>query len=156
MWGWVEDAWDAVTDAAGAVWHFGKGIVNFGWQGAWWLVNTFVGLLEVLGTFLGIMFWKQIRVQGVVLLDEKRLPVADPEDMQEVLDLAKDVFAEQAKVRLISPVGRVTYVPEAAPTDVLEPGCDAEILGAQFTNVGDGSAGISGAGLVAYLGTGPQ
>ena len=82
------------------------------------------------------MPWKRIRVQGVVLLDEKREPVADPADVQKVLDLARDVFADQVKVRLSSPFRRVTVIPEAAPPDVLEVGCDADIWGAQFTGVG--------------------
>jgi hypothetical protein len=129
MWGWIKDA-------ASAVWNGVRGLGNLAWQGLWWLVNTVIGLLDGLLTLLGIMPWKKIRVQGVVLLDEKREPVADRDDVQEVLDLAKEVFAEEIKVRLSSPARHVTYVPEAAPSKVLEVGCDASIWGAQFTGVG--------------------
>jgi len=56
--------------------------------------------------------------------------------VQEVLDLAKDVFAEEVKIRLTIPAGHVTYVPDATPTYVLDVGCDGGIWGAQFTRVG--------------------
>ena len=94
---------DWIGDAASAVWNGVRGIVSSVWQGFWWLVNSFLDLFDGLLTLLGIMPWKRIRVQGVVLLDEKREPVAERDDAQAVLDLAKEVFAKEVKVRLSSP-----------------------------------------------------
>lgn len=125
MFGWLDDAWDFVKGAASSI-----------WQSIKWLVNFVFGLPDFILTLLGIMPWKKIRVQGMILLDEKRVPVADREAVQAVIDLAAEVFADEMHVRLRSPLGNVALVPEAAPSEVLEVGCDADIWGAQFTGVG--------------------
>lgn len=129
MWGWIKGA-------ASAAWNFVKGIGSSLWQTIKWLVHSIIGLIDFILTLLGIMPWKKIRVQAVILLDEKRQPVASREDVQAVVDLAADVFADQMHVRLSMPDGHVTLIPEAAPSNVLEVGCDADIWGAQFTSVG--------------------
>jgi hypothetical protein len=93
MRGWIKDAASAGLERC-------DGTRQSRVAGLWWLVNTVVGLLDGLLTLLGIMPWKKIRVQGVVLLDEKREPVADRDDGQEVLDLAKESWLRtKANVR---------------------------------------------------------
>jgi hypothetical protein len=129
MWGWL-------TSATGAVWNFGRGAVSSLLQGSKWLANTLFGIGEYILTIFGIMPWKKLRVQAVVLLDEKRLPVADRDEVQKAVDLAAEVFAREMHVRLSSPYGHVVLNPEAAPSNVLEVGCNADIWGAQFTGVG--------------------
>lgn len=128
MWGWVKRA-------ARAVGNFVRGVASSLVQTVKWLGNTLLGLGDFVLTLLGIMPWKKIRVQAVVLL-EGRQPVADRDDVQKVVDLAAQVFAQELKVRLIQPFRRVTLEPESAPADALEVGCDAAIWGAQFTSAG--------------------
>jgi hypothetical protein len=129
MWGWIKST-------AGAVWDFVKGVGSSIWQSIKWLLNFVFGLPDFILTLLGIMPWKKVRVQGMILLDEKRQPVATREAVEAVIDLAEEVFADQMHVRLVRPFERVGVVPEAAPSYALEVGCDADIWGAQFTNVG--------------------
>jgi hypothetical protein len=129
MWGWIKKA-------ASAAWNFVRGVGSSLWQALKWLVNTLIGSFDFFLSLLGIMPWKKIRVQGVVLLDENRELVADRDAVQAVIDLAAEVFADEMHVRLSSPFGMVTIVPEQAPSNVLEVGCDADIWGAQFTSVG--------------------
>lgn len=128
MWGWIKRA-------ARAVGNFVRGVANAVFQAVKWVVHTVVGLLDGILTLIGWMPWKKISVQGVILVDEKREPLADRDAVQAVIDLAASVFADQMHVRLIQP-GHVTILAEIPPKDVLEPGCDASILGAQFTSVG--------------------
>jgi hypothetical protein len=133
MWGWIKKK---VKRVARVVWNFVKGVVSTILQVTKWLVNTLLGIPDLLLTLFGIMPWKKVRVQAVVLLNAKRVPVADREAVQQAVELATAVFATEVKVRLEQPLGHVTLHPEAAPTEVLVVGCDAAILGAQFTGVG--------------------
>jgi hypothetical protein len=140
VWGWVKKAAkkvaNAVKTAAGVVWHFVRGVFSSLVQSIKWLVNTVLGLGEFVLILAGWMPWKTVRVQAVILLNEKRIPVAKREDVQKAVDLAATAFADEMHVRLEQPLGHVVLLPEAAPKEALYVGCDAAIWGAQFTGVG--------------------
>ena len=140
MWGWVKKAARKVVRAAKKVASFVgnlvRGVLSTIVQAVKWLGNTLLGIFEIVLTLVGVMPWKKLRVQAVVLLNEKREPVADRDLVQAVWDLAATVFADEVHVRLEQPLGHVVLHPEPAPAEVLEVGCDEDILGAQFTGVG--------------------
>ena len=87
------------------------------------IIGTLINLPDFPLTLVGLMVPKAIRVQPIILHDEKRQPVADRVLVQRDIDLAKEVFEKELNVRLIVPLGGVSVHPDAAPSDVLEVDC---------------------------------
>lgn len=119
----------------GAAWDFVKGVGSLLGQGLKWLAGRLVNLADFFFTLLGIMVPKRIKVQAVILLREDRSPVAERAEVQAMVDLARDVFKEQMKVRLVSPgPSDVIIHPEPAPSNVLNFECSRWL--STFTSAG--------------------
>jgi hypothetical protein len=116
----------------GSLINFFRGVGNAVFQGLKWIVNTAIGVGDVLLTLVGVMPWKKLQVEAILLVDHNGNPLAAQEDVQKALDLAKDVFAKEAKVHMYSETG-VFLLSEIPPNDVLNP--DTSRWN-QFTGVG--------------------
>jgi hypothetical protein len=115
--------------------NFIRGLGNAVFQGIKWFVNTVIGLGDGVLALVGIMPWKKLKVQAVILVDEHRNALAAREDVQAALDLAADVFAKHAKVRARFQ-SDIFLLAEIPPGDVLNPACGLGITGAQFASAG--------------------
>jgi hypothetical protein len=133
MWGWVKKTVKKVWDGV-------SGFVSSLWTGFKWFVHRAIGIIEYISTLFGIMPEKKLRVSIKILLDNDLRPLADREKVERVLALAREVFKEQAHVRIVSPTGDeesiISLHPEPAPEYVLDPLCDAGGYGQIFTRVG--------------------
>lgn len=119
----------------GGAWDFVKGLGSSLWGSVKWLVGLVINAPDFILTVFGIMLPKKMRVQPIILIDENGEPVADRDDVEDAVEVAKDAFDKVMNVRLVIPAGQVTILPEKAPTYALDVDCEGRFL-STFTQVG--------------------
>jgi hypothetical protein len=133
MWGFIKKVGRAIRDGIG-------GTVSTLWNGLKWAIHRIFGIFEMIGSFFGFMPTKKLKVKVVILLDAQKQPIASRADVDKAVSLAKEVFKDQAHVRIISPTGPDELIvgihPEPAPEFVMNPLCDGGGFGQVFTRVG--------------------
>lgn len=130
------------------------------WNLVKWGLHRLIGLLEMLGSFLGIRFMKKLRVRVVILRDANGVPIAQRSAIEAVVQLADEVFRDEAKVKLASAGGRGDYriihtMDDPAPDYVMRPKCDGGGYWQAFGKVGTWFRGHSAATIAGtYAGYG--
>lgn len=103
------------------------------------IVHRVIGILDFLGSLLGIRPTKYIRVKVYILTDLKRRPVRDPVIVQQWVDEAKTILKDRLNVVMQAPdtragQGIVVTIPEPAPANAMFPNCG---LGDAFSDAAD-------------------
>ena len=87
------------------------------------VVNRLLKLPEFLLTLVGVRFGKRLRLRGVVLRDERGLPLASDAEVRPAYEEAQRILARMAGVA-VEPAGwRVVTAPHAAPKAALDVRC---------------------------------
>ena len=132
--------WGFIKDLAGSVWDGLTGTLSSLWNLVTWVIHRVIGLLELIWSLLGFKPAKKLRVKVIILLDAHGQPVASRADVDAVVTLAKEVFREQANVRIVSPSGSEGLIasvhPRPAPDYVMNPKCDAGGYAQSFSRPG--------------------
>jgi hypothetical protein len=125
---------------ARSIWGGLVGAFDTLWHGATWLANRLFWWFDFIGSLVGFMPEKKLRVRVSILLDANLQPLVSRRDVEAIVELAKQVFSNQANVTLVSPSGSDQFIvaiePDLPPAYVLEPHCDAEGYREVFTRVG--------------------
>lgn len=103
------------------------------------VVHRVIGVLDFIGSLLGIRPTKYIRVKVYILSDLKKRPVRDPVIVQQWVDEAKTLFKNRLNVDMRAPdlragQGIVAIIPAPAPAEALFPNCG---LGDAFSDAAD-------------------
>jgi hypothetical protein len=133
VWGWLKDAARAVWDGLWGVASSLFGILK-------WAAQRGAGFLEFITSYFGFMPEKKLRVHVVILPDTNRKPIGSRAEVQAVLDLAREVFKDEANVKIQSHAGSdnlmISNFPGPVPPEVLEPKCDVGGWLQVFNSVG--------------------
>jgi hypothetical protein len=137
MWNKIKNAakkvGNAVKKGAKAVVQAIKQVINVVKE----VVNRILGVFDFVGTLLGIMPWKRIRVRIIVLADETGTPLLDPGDLSASIAAMDDVFRTECRTRLRPNNDAIISVDRVpAPDYALTVRCDAKAYGDDFGDRG--------------------
>ena len=100
----------------GLIWH---GLIDLFWR--------IISLLDVLAGIFGLHLPKKLRVCIIILIDEKRNPMATAASLQPDIDKAKQIYKDTCNVKFI--VSAIHTLASPAPKANLDPNCGAGALG---------------------------
>jgi hypothetical protein len=134
VWGWFRSLGRSIWDGI-------RGGVSSLWNGVRWLIHRVIGILELIGSLLGLRLRKKLRLRVVILQDDSKplapIPPQVLQDVEAVVEIAKKVFKDEANVKIIpSWEGAVMIVGEQAPSFVMKPKCVEGGFKQLFTRVG--------------------
>jgi hypothetical protein len=109
-------------------WHAGRGGSNQVLGALAGAVHVVLSLPDALLVLCGVTVPKRLRLQATVLRDGDGRPVVPPEALQAAVDVAVEVFREQAGVRVVLRSASPVVVPEPAPAAALHVPCRLPLL----------------------------
>lgn len=120
--------WDSIKDGTGTAWGWLTTASSWLFNLAKWLVQRLLGLPDLLLALAGIMPPKKLRIRVVILSNEAREPLASPAEAASVVQLATEVFQNEANTKVVGAEPLVVTLPVAAPTAALDVRCGVGVL----------------------------
>lgn len=101
-------------------------------------LNRAFGALDFIGTLLGLIPKKKLRLRVVILRDGDGTPLTDAADVQPTIDRAREIFKQELNTDITAAGGiLIEHVDAIPPSAALNPGCGSGAWGDHYGEAGD-------------------
>lgn len=116
------------------------------------VVNRAIGVLDFVGSLLGIRPRKKLRLRVVILRDESGKPLVSEKELEPSLEEARRVYDKEVQTKIVAAGGKlVVTLDNPAPSEALDVGCDSDAWKQDFGEAGDYFSSHSANNLGGFL-----